>query len=562
MVQGELAASTIVRNSTVSGNGGTTGGIHALDGPTVTIRNSIVANSTDPASTSTSVDLANDGSSSFHVAFSNVEAPGTSAITSGGGNLVSQDPNLGPLQNNGGPTETMMPNQGSPVIDAGDPAFSSPPSEDQRGFTRVVGGVLDMGAVEFAPPPGAGTLALTSATYVGGENAGSIVVTVKRTGGSTGAVSVGYATSDGSATAGADYTVAGGTLSWTAGQSTPKAFSIPITNDSIFEGDEILTVTLSNVTGGASLGTSQAEVTIDEDEATPTLTINDVLLPEGNSGTTTFAFTVTLAPSSASVVTVNFATAPGSAGAGDYIAGTGTLSFAAGVTAQVVNVAVLGDGVGEYNETFTVGLNSPTNATIADETGVGTIQNDDPPAMPGSFSATATATNVVTLVWTASPGATSYVVERQTSSAGSFGSIASPTTNGYADTLVSAATTYRYRVRALNAYGSSSITSPDLATTVLFTDSVLSGVQAKAVHLAELRAGVNAVRAFSGRAPASFTGGAAGQAIGAIHLTEVRSALDAAAPDAGLATGGYTDSSLAGVAVKAVHFEEIRSRVK
>jgi hypothetical protein len=77
------------------------------------------------------------------------------------GNIYSVDPNLGPLQINGGLTATRMPNAGSPVIDAGDPAFVPPPATDQRGagFPRVANGRLDIGAVEtnFAPPRITGT---------------------------------------------------------------------------------------------------------------------------------------------------------------------------------------------------------------------------------------------------------------------------------------------------------------------------------------------------------------------------------------------------------------------
>jgi len=110
----------------------------------------------------------------------------------------------------------------------------------------------------------------------------------------------------------------------------------------------------------------------------PTLSINSVSLPEGNSGTTAFVFTVTLSAASASTVTVNYATADGTATApGDYAATSGTLTFAPGVTTQTVTVNVVGDTTPEGNETFTVTLSAPTNATIASGTGTGTILDDD-----------------------------------------------------------------------------------------------------------------------------------------------------------------------------------------
>jgi uncharacterized repeat protein (TIGR01451 family) len=112
---------------------------------------------------------------------------------------------------------------------------------------------------------------------------------------------------------------------------------------------------------------------------TPTITINDVTLYEGNSGTTNAVFTVTVSPVPALPVSVNFATADGSAVApGDYTAISGTLVFAPGVTNQSIIVQVVGDTLYELNETFNVNLSSPVNASITDGNGVGTILNDDP----------------------------------------------------------------------------------------------------------------------------------------------------------------------------------------
>src|SRR5262249_59785591 len=104
-----------------------------------------------------------------------------------------------------------------------------------------------------------------------------------------------------------------------------------------------------------------------------------VTLAEGNSGTTPFAFPVSLSNPSSSTITVHFATADGSATApnNDYAPTSGTVTFAPGVTAQTATVNVIGDHFFEPNETFQVNLSSPTNATISDSQGVGTITNDD-----------------------------------------------------------------------------------------------------------------------------------------------------------------------------------------
>jgi M6 family metalloprotease-like protein len=110
----------------------------------------------------------------------------------------------------------------------------------------------------------------------------------------------------------------------------------------------------------------------------PSLSINDVTVTEGNSGTTVATFAVTLSAPSASTVTVNYATANGTATAGsDYLAASGTLTFNAGQTSRTVVVTVNGDVVVEPNETFYVNLSSASGATIADAQGLGTITNDD-----------------------------------------------------------------------------------------------------------------------------------------------------------------------------------------
>ena len=122
----------------------------------------------------------------------------------------------------------------------------------------------------------------------------------------------------------------------------------------------------------------------------PTISIGDVTVAEGNGGTTNARFTATLSAASGSAVTVAYATANGTATAGsDYTARSGTLTFAAGATQQLVDVAVTGDTTVEPNETFLVNLSGPSGATIADAQGQGTITNDDAaPAsgLPGDFN--------------------------------------------------------------------------------------------------------------------------------------------------------------------------------
>ena len=212
-------------------------------------------------------DLATARAGSFDVRFSLVEDPGAANISDNGGNVFNQDPQLAALANNGGPTETHLPAATSPAVDAGDPAFAPPPSTDQRDLPRVAGSGIDMGAVERALPV-PGTIQLTFSAAAVAEGAGTVTITATRTGGSDGAVSVTVDTANGSAVAPGDYTaVAGALLNWADGDTANKSLNVTIVNDTLDEPDETFDVTLSNATGGATLGApATVVVTIQDDD--------------------------------------------------------------------------------------------------------------------------------------------------------------------------------------------------------------------------------------------------------------------------------------------------------
>jgi hypothetical protein len=120
----------------------------------------------------------------------------------------------------------------------------------------------------------------------------------------------------------------------------------------------------------------------------PSISIGDVALPEGSGGgQTAFVFTVKLSKPTTRQVTVNFATADGTAQSGtgfttadnDYLANAGMLTFAPGETLKTMTVLVNADGNPETDQQFTVNLSEARHASIAVATGVGTIYNDDPP---------------------------------------------------------------------------------------------------------------------------------------------------------------------------------------
>jgi len=110
----------------------------------------------------------------------------------------------------------------------------------------------------------------------------------------------------------------------------------------------------------------------------PSLSLNDVSIVEGNSGTSWLTFTVKLSTASTQSVSVHYASANGTAAAAiDYTAVSGVLSFDPGITSQTISVPVLGDTGVEGNETFVINLSSSVNATIADAQAIGSIIDDD-----------------------------------------------------------------------------------------------------------------------------------------------------------------------------------------
>jgi len=114
----------------------------------------------------------------------------------------------------------------------------------------------------------------------------------------------------------------------------------------------------------------------------PAISITDKKLTEGNTGTTQMNFTVTLSSPSAQTVSVNYKTKNATATApSDYIAANSMLSFAPGETMKTIGITINGDAVAEANETFKVLLSNPSNATLADASGKGTIMNDDAAAL-------------------------------------------------------------------------------------------------------------------------------------------------------------------------------------
>src|SRR5262249_4772982 len=147
----------------------------------------------------------------------------------------------------------------------------------------------------------------------GNSGTTSFVFTVSLSQASGKTVTVNYATADGTATAGSDYTAASGTLSFAPGDLS-KTVTVLVNGDTAVEPDETFFVKLTNLTN-ATIAVGQGTGTIlnDDSSAAVSLSISSVSQFEGNSGTTPFVFRVSLSAPATSTVTVNFATADGTA---------------------------------------------------------------------------------------------------------------------------------------------------------------------------------------------------------------------------------------------------------
>lgn len=180
------------------------------------------------------------------------------------------------------------------------------------------------------------------------------------------------------------------------------------------------------------------------------------------------------------------------------------------------------------------------------------------PAIPTGFSATASGTTQVVLQWNAVDSATSYEVHRSALNAPFALRLTTPT-NGAFDDAVSANTTYVYKVRAVGAGGTSDFSAADAATTIVYSDP--SPTIVRAVHVTELRTGINAMRAAAGLGAATFTEVSVGTLIRAVHWTELRSALDPARSLLALPVLAYTNPTLAPgtTPIRAVHATELRA---
>jgi hypothetical protein len=208
------------------------------------------------------------------------------------------------------------------------------------------------------------------------EESGSITFLLTLAAASSQQVTVQVYTSGLSAVSGVDFQPTTGSLTFLPGE-TAKNVVVPILNDSISEFAERFSLNLHHPVN-ATILKRQGIATVTDSDLEPSITINNVSVNEGNGGSTPAQFTLALSSPSGKLVSLNYATADGTATAGqDYQAASGTLSIGAGAATKTLAIAVTGDTVFEPNETFVVNLSNPVNAGIADAQGMATIIDDD-----------------------------------------------------------------------------------------------------------------------------------------------------------------------------------------
>jgi Calx-beta domain-containing protein/beta-propeller repeat-containing protein/OmpA family protein len=239
-----------------------------------------------------------------------------------------------------------------------------------------------------------GSLAFSAATFGVGEAAGNASVTVTRTGGANGAVSVSCsaaALGGDTATAAADFTATTVTLTWADGDAASKSCDIPIGNDTAVENAETFTASLANPVGATLGAIVTATVTIADDDVAPVPQPGTVQFAptsyniNENGGSVTLTLTRTAGADGAISVSVNSGGGSASAGA-DYTTLTQTVGWGDGDSAnKTVAITVLEDTADEADESITVTLTNASGGAAIGAANVATVtllDNDATPAPP------------------------------------------------------------------------------------------------------------------------------------------------------------------------------------
>ncbi|HEY5908711.1 MAG TPA: Calx-beta domain-containing protein, partial [Vicinamibacteria bacterium] len=239
----------------------------------------------------------------------------------------------------------------------------------------------------------AGTLRFASAAISRGESSSTATITVVRTGGLAEGVTVDYATANGTAQAGLDYTAASSQLTFAAGQAS-RTFTVAILPDSLDEPNETLLLTLSNPGGGATLGSpATATLTLLDDDAGPGHFRFALSAISRSEKLTKLMVAVQRTGGSTGAASVQYTATGGSATpTDDYVPTSGVLEFAAGQASRTFTLTLVNDALDEPNETVGLQLSGPTGGATIDGPGTATVSIlDDDVAGRTQFAASAVA---------------------------------------------------------------------------------------------------------------------------------------------------------------------------
>jgi hypothetical protein len=283
------------------------------------------------------------------------------------------------------------------------------PSESTETFSLALSNAVNVSfsnsgiiSITNAPP---GTLSFKTGAYSISEGGGSALITVNRTGGAAGTVTINYATTNGTATAGSDYTATSGTLTFAPGETT-KTFSVPVTDDSAREDSETVNLSLSTVGGGAILGMPNTAVLtiVDNDSPSLQLSSSSYTINENAANTSqgygSLTVDVSRSGDMSQAATVRYFTSDLSAGNEcnqvtgqasqrcDYSLIGGTLRFSPGEATKSISIPVINDGYVEGPEFFTIRLENASGAAIGVQNQATiTIVDDDTTASTGANNA-------------------------------------------------------------------------------------------------------------------------------------------------------------------------------
>lgn len=249
--------------------------------------------------------------------------------------------------------------EGSEVVNL---ALSNPTGDAHIGMPNTAVLIInDDDATESA-----GVIQFISSSFSSGEETGSATITVERIGGSDGVVTVDIATSDNAATAGDDYTATSTTLTFNETE-TIQSVDVPLINDDQVEGTETVSITLSNVSGGAVPGSqSTALLLINDDDTVAAGTVEfDAPLFTITEATVNAQVNVCRVGGAAGDITIDIASSDDSATAGsDYTSVNRTLSLSDSQLCTVVDIPILDDDEQEGSETMTLTLSNPTGDAV------------------------------------------------------------------------------------------------------------------------------------------------------------------------------------------------------